>query len=169
MDVIITAVAEAGRQGEVRQSGALSNDLQGVGEMGWAAAQSPWQRNDPGGLLQGGTVRLWAGPALASTRSGVRGGGTFAHLKRAGERIKTDRRDACKLARLLRARELTPVYIPEATDEAMRDLCRARTDAVDDRRRARHRLKRLPTTRPFRPAGPRAIPPMRFPEPTREG
>ena len=60
---------------------------------------------------------------------------------RAGDRVKTDRRDARKLARLLRAGELTAVYIPEATDEAMRDLCRARTDAVDDRRRARHRLK----------------------------
>jgi transposase len=61
--------------------------------------------------------------------------------KRAGERVKTDRRDARKLARLLRAAELTAVYIPEPTDEAMRDLCRARTDAVDDRRRSRHRLK----------------------------
>lgn len=61
--------------------------------------------------------------------------------RRAGERIKTDRRDACKLARLLRAGELTAVYIPEARDEAIRDLCRARTDAVDERRRARHRLK----------------------------
>jgi transposase len=61
--------------------------------------------------------------------------------KRAGERVKTDRRDARKLARLLRAGELTAVYIPEPTDEAMRDLCRARTDAVDDRRRSRHRLK----------------------------
>jgi len=61
--------------------------------------------------------------------------------KRTGDRVKTDRRDARKLARLLRAGELTPVYIPEATDEAIRDLCRARTDAVDDRRRSRHRLK----------------------------
>ena len=60
---------------------------------------------------------------------------------RSGDRVKTDKRDARKLARLLRAGELTPVYIPEATDEAMRDLCRARTDAVDDRRRSRHRLK----------------------------
>jgi len=40
----------------------------------------------------------------------------------------------------LRAGELTPVYIPEARDEAIRDLCRARSDAVDDRRRSRHRL-----------------------------
>ena len=61
--------------------------------------------------------------------------------KRAGDRIKTDKRDARKLARLLRAGELTPVYLPEPTDEAIRDLCRARTDAVDDRRRTRHRLK----------------------------
>jgi transposase len=61
--------------------------------------------------------------------------------KRAGDRVKTDKRDARKLARLLRAGELTPVYIPEPTDEAIRDLCRARTDAVDDRRRSRHRLK----------------------------
>ena len=38
------------------------------------------------------------------------------------------------IARLLRAGELTPVYIPEPTDEAIRDLCRARTDAVDDQR-----------------------------------
>ena len=61
--------------------------------------------------------------------------------KRSGERVKTDRRDARKLARLLRAGELTPVDIPDARDEAMRDLCRARSDAVDDRRRSRHRLK----------------------------
>ena len=60
---------------------------------------------------------------------------------RSGDRVKTDKRDARKLARLLRAGELTAVYIPEPTDEAIRDLCRARTDAVDDRRRARHRLK----------------------------
>ncbi len=60
---------------------------------------------------------------------------------RSGDRVKTDKRDARKLARLLRAGELTAVYIPEPTDEAMRDLCRARTDAVDDRRRSRHRLK----------------------------
>ena len=58
---------------------------------------------------------------------------------RAGDRIKTDKRDARKLARLLRAGELTAVYIPEAHDEAIRDLCRTRTDAVDERRRCRHR------------------------------
>jgi len=60
---------------------------------------------------------------------------------RAGDRLKTDKRDARKLARLLRAGELTEIYIPEPTDEAIRDLCRARSDAVDDRCRSRHRLK----------------------------
>jgi len=60
---------------------------------------------------------------------------------RAGERIKTDRRDALKLARLHRAGELTAVHVPEASDEAMRDLCRARTDAVQDLRRSRAQLK----------------------------
>jgi len=60
---------------------------------------------------------------------------------RPGERIKTDRRDALKLARLHRAGELTAVHVPEASDEAMRDLCRARTDAVQDLRRSRAQLK----------------------------
>jgi transposase len=60
---------------------------------------------------------------------------------RSGDRIKTDKRDAIKLARLLRAGELTAIYIPEPADEAIRDLCRARSDAVDDHRRSRHRLK----------------------------
>jgi transposase len=61
--------------------------------------------------------------------------------KKPGERIKTDRRDALKLARLHRAGELTAVHVPESSDEAMRDLCRARTDAVQDLRRGRAQLK----------------------------
>jgi transposase len=60
---------------------------------------------------------------------------------RSGDRVKTDQRDALKLARLLRAGELTAVHVPDATDEAMRDLCRARTDAVQDLRRSRSQLK----------------------------
>lgn len=49
--------------------------------------------------------------------------------KKSGSRIKNDRRDAEMLARLHRAGELTPVYVPRIEDEAMRDLCRARIDA----------------------------------------
>ena len=60
--------------------------------------------------------------------------------KRAGDRIKTDRRDAVSLARLHRAVELTAVWVPDAGHEAMRDLVRARLDAVHALRRARQQL-----------------------------
>jgi transposase len=60
---------------------------------------------------------------------------------KSGDRIKTDRRDSLKLARLHRAGELTAVHVPDANDEAMRDLCRARTDAVADLRSGRAQLK----------------------------
>jgi transposase len=52
--------------------------------------------------------------------------------KRAGDRVKTDRRDAVQLARLLRSGDLSPVYIPSGEDEAIRDLVRAREDALKD-------------------------------------
>jgi transposase len=61
----------------------------------------------------------------------------------AGERVKTDRRDAMKLARLARVGELTPVRVPDGADEAIRDLVRGREDAVREQRNARHRLKAL--------------------------
>ena len=56
---------------------------------------------------------------------------------RAGERVKTDRLDAMRLARLLRAGELTPVWVPDETHEAMRDLVRARESAAEDQRHKR--------------------------------
>jgi len=46
--------------------------------------------------------------------------------RRAGDRVKTDRRDALQLARLARAGELAPIYVPDSRDEAVRDLVRAR-------------------------------------------
>lgn len=60
--------------------------------------------------------------------------------KKSGDRIKNDRRDATMLARLHRAGELTAVYVPDAQDEAMRDLTRAREDAVTATRKAKQRL-----------------------------
>jgi len=63
--------------------------------------------------------------------------------RRPGERIKTDRRDALSLAGYLRSGELTPVTIPDARDEAVRDLSRAREDAVRARLKARHQLKAM--------------------------
>ena len=60
--------------------------------------------------------------------------------KRAGNRIKTDRRDAINLVRLFRAGELTSIYIPTAEDEAIRDLLRCRDDMKRLQRKARQRL-----------------------------
>jgi len=60
--------------------------------------------------------------------------------KRPGERVKTNRRDAVTLARLLRAGDLTPVWVPDAVHEAVRDLVRARTAASEDLRRKRQQL-----------------------------
>jgi transposase len=59
---------------------------------------------------------------------------------RAGDRVKTDRRDATKLARSYRAGDLTPVWVPDTAHEALRDLVRAREAAKKDQQRARHRL-----------------------------
>jgi transposase len=61
----------------------------------------------------------------------------------AGDRVKTDRRDAERLARLLRLGELVAVRVPEPHEEAARDLVRAREDARGDLMRARHRLSKL--------------------------
>jgi hypothetical protein len=61
--------------------------------------------------------------------------------KRAGDRVKTDRRDCKRLAELSRAGELSAVWVPDPADEAIRDLARAREDAVNARRQVRQQLK----------------------------
>ena len=60
-----------------------------------------------------------------------------------GERVKTDKRDAIRLAQLFRAGELTSVYVPTEEDEALRDLVRARQCAKGDELRAKHRITKL--------------------------
>ena len=61
--------------------------------------------------------------------------------KKPGDKVKTDRRDAVELARLLRSGDLTPVYVPTVDDEAVRDLCRARDAARLTMKHAKLRLK----------------------------
>jgi transposase len=73
--------------------------------------------------------------------------------RKPGERIKTDRRDARKLAELLRAGLLTEVRPPTPAEEAARDLVRARDDAREDVQRCRHRLGKLLLRRGLRYAG----------------
>lgn len=66
-----------------------------------------------------------------------------------GDRIKTDRRDARKLATLERGGQLTVVHPPSESEESVRDLCRCREDAVEDLRRARQRLVKMLLRRGF--------------------
>jgi transposase len=61
--------------------------------------------------------------------------------KKPGDRVKTDRRDSAQLARLHRAGELTAIHIPGVEDEAIRDLSRAREDAMRDLKASKYRLK----------------------------
>ena len=60
--------------------------------------------------------------------------------KKPGEKKKTDRRDARKLANYLRANDLTAVHIPDVDDEVVRDVCRGRTDAVNDLKASKKQL-----------------------------
>jgi transposase len=63
--------------------------------------------------------------------------------KAPADRVKTDRRDCQRLARLHRAGELVAIHVPSQAEEAVRDLCRARADLVADRTRTRHRLSKF--------------------------
>lgn len=76
---------------------------------------------------------------------------------KSGDRVKTDRRDALKLARYLRAGELTAVWVPDEAHEALRDLVRLREDAKADQKRARNRLGKFVLRHGLNPpAGTRA-------------
>jgi transposase len=96
--------------------------------------------------------------------------------RRSGDRIKNDRRDAQTLARLYRAGELTPVYVPRQDDEAMRDLTRAREDAVKALRTARQHLgafllrhgHRYPGKTSWKPAHVRWLSDITMPHPAQQ-
>jgi len=61
--------------------------------------------------------------------------------RKAGDRVKTDRRDAMTLARLMRSGDLSAIYVPGVEDEALRDLSRGRDDTMQDLKRSKRRLK----------------------------
>jgi transposase len=140
-DCISIAVAEPGRAGPVRDQGVISNDVHALEKFIARLRQVHGNKVILRACYEAGPCGFGIARRLKQLRVECEVVAPSLMPKRPGERVKTDKRDARKLARLLRAGELTPVYIPESTDEAMRDLCRARSDAVDDRRRARHRLK----------------------------
>jgi len=139
-DSITIAIAEPGPKGEIRTFGTISNDMgrleHALGRIRKAHPQALLEvayEAGPCGFVIARRLKQLEVPCLVAAPSLI--------PKQPGAPFKTDKRDACAIARLLRAGELTAVYVPEATDEAIRDLCRARTDAVDDQRRCRYRLK----------------------------
>jgi transposase len=73
--------------------------------------------------------------------------------RKPNEKIKTDKRDALNIAKLFRNGDLTEVRVPPALDEAVRDVCRARTDASDDLSRAKQRLNSFLLRNGFRYSG----------------
>ncbi len=89
-----------------------------------------------------------AGPCGYTLHRDLTGQGFDCHVvapslipKKPGDKVKTDRRDAVELARLLRSGDLTRVYVPTVEDEALRDLCRARDAARLTLKNAKLRLK----------------------------
>jgi transposase len=135
---ITIAIADQGREHQPRSYGSIANDLDALDKFCRKMVST--------------ASRLYfvyeAGPC---------GYGIYRHLtakgfdcmvaapslipKKSGDRVKTDRRDAAKLASLHRAGELSAVYVPDPADEAMRDLSRARQDAVNATKKAKQRLK----------------------------
>jgi transposase len=133
-DTIAVAVAE--EAGEVRSLGIIPNRLESV-------------RKTISKLAPSGTLKCCyeAGPTgyvlyWQLTQLGVACEVIAPSLipTKAGDRVKTDRRDAERLARCYRAGELTAVWVPDEAHEALRDLVRAREAAKKDQLRHRHRL-----------------------------
>jgi transposase len=131
---IAVAVAEAG--GEVRSLGVVPNSAESVGRL-IKKLGKPEQLRVCYEAGPTGYVLYWQ-----LTKLGVRCevvAPTLIPVK-PGDRVKTDRRDAEKLARCYRAGDLTAVWVPDAAHEALRDLVRAREAAKSDQLRARNRL-----------------------------
>jgi transposase len=134
---IVVAVAEDGLRGEVREYGRVGNTPTALARLARKLGH------------EGVKLRFCyeAGPCGYGIQRQLSALGHECVVvapslipKRAGDRIKTDRRDAASLARLDRAGELTPVWVPDAGHEAIRDLVRARLAAAQALRRARQQL-----------------------------
>jgi transposase len=136
-DTVSVAVAEPG--GEVRSLGVISNRFESirkvVAKLGPAKNLKACYEAGPTGY-----VLYWQLTALGVACEVI--APSLVPVK-AGDRVKTDRRDATKLARSYRAGDLTAVWVPDADHEALRDLVRAREDARQDQHRARQRLSKF--------------------------
>ena len=131
------AIAEGGRQGEIRFLGEIENRPPTIERLIKKLA----------GRYDKLQVCFEAGPTGYGLYRQMQALGHGCMVvapglipRRAGERVKTNRRDAVTLARLFRAGELTAVWVPDGVHEAVRDLVRGRTAAAEDLRRKRQQL-----------------------------
>jgi transposase len=135
---IDVSLAEEGRDGEVRHYGVIPGDLDAVAKV-VRALRAPSRRLRF--VYEAGPCGFGIHRYLTAQGEACAVVNPSSMPKRSGDRIKTDRRDSDALARLHRAGELTAIYIPTPDDEALRDLVRAREDAVGLSTEAKHRLK----------------------------
>src|SRR5688572_26603592 len=145
-ETIAVGVAEA--SGEVRSLGTIPNRRESVGRL-IRKLGKPEQLRVCYEAGPTGYVLYWQLSELGVKCEVV--APTLVPVK-AGDRVKTDRRDAEKLARCYRSGDLTAVWVPDAAHEALRDLVRAREVAKKDQLRARHRLGKFLLRRGLRTA-----------------
>jgi transposase len=136
-ETISVAVAE--QDGEIRPLGMIANREESIRKLvkKLGPVEELWFCYEAGPT---GYVLYWQLTRMGAKCEVV--APTLVPVK-AGDRVKTDRRDALKLARNYRAGELTAVWVPDAAHEALRDLVRAREAAKQDELRARHRLSKF--------------------------
>ena len=139
-DSIDIAVADAPRDAEIRHIGSIKGDLASLDK----SLRKLLSRGQPLHIV------YEAGPCGFVIWRHLTAQGLHCEVvapssipRAPGERIKTDRRDAMLLAKLARSGDLSVVRVPDGVDEAVRDLVRAREDAVREQRNGRHRLKAL--------------------------
>ena len=134
------ATADPGREGEVRHVGSIGGDLASLDK---ALRKLISRGHRLHVVYEAGPCGFVIWRHLSALNISCDVVAPSSIPKRSGDRVKTDRRDAMMLARLDRSGDLSAVRVPGAADEAVRDLVRAREDAVRECRNARHRLKAL--------------------------
>jgi hypothetical protein len=136
-ETIAVALAEAGLRGEVREYGKIANTPTAVKTL---AAKLARNGHELRFCYEAGPCGYGIQRQLTASEHDCVVVAPSLIPRRPGERIKTDRRDAVNLAKLHRAGELTPVWVPDQAHEAIRDLVRARQAAVRTLRQARQQL-----------------------------
>jgi transposase len=136
-DSITIAIADEGRDGNVRVYGKIRNDLDQIDKV---MRKLISQNSQLHCVYEAGPCGYTIYRHLSSKGIDCAVVAPALIPRKAGERVKNDRRDATKLATLHRSGELTPVYVPDQTDEALRDLVRTRKDIQTARRKVKQQI-----------------------------